>query len=349
VDGIEGQSMTGPRILVAHAWLKGNLGDVLQLSVLLSELRKLNPRALDLAGYPARPAPETQEVLRLADRYIPDRFPWYWSLMPRPVARLVVEPWWRRQREALFSRYDALVCAPGPYLAEYDPRAISALSDIAVAANLGLDVVLSSHSIGPLRADALEIVRQASVCIARESATHRYLQERGVPSILSADYAFLYPYAAPDAGGPSDMPYRVAFLRSNNLDVRQLRLAGGGLYEGSRQIGEIGADQLVLATSDYRRDQRFLESAARALGVPWMACRSVHDLVRVIARSSGVASDRYHPAICAAVLGKPAHVIPNREPHKMLGLTSLLADRPLDELQALARAGLAAIRTGLQR
>lgn len=338
----------GPRILVVHAWLKGNLGDVLQLSVLLSELRRLNPRALDLAAYPASPAPETGEVLRLADRYIPDTFPWYWSLTPGPLARLAVEPWWRSRREALFSRYDALVCAPGPYLAAYDPRAISALSDIALAADLGLDVVLSSHSIGPLTTDALATVRRASVCIAREPASHAYLQERGVPSVLSADFAFIYPYAAPASDGPADRPYRVAFLRSNNLDVTRLRLASGRVYEGSRVIADVGTDRLVLATSDYRRDQRFLVDAARTLGVSWMACRSVNDLVRLIGRSSGVVSDRYHPAICAAVLGKPAQVLPNREPHKMLGLTDLLAERPLDELQALARAGLAAIRAQLQ-
>ena len=53
----------GMRILVVHAWLKGNLGDVLQLSVLLSALRELKPRVLDLAGFPARPAEETAEVL----------------------------------------------------------------------------------------------------------------------------------------------------------------------------------------------------------------------------------------------------------------------------------------------
>jgi hypothetical protein len=68
--------MNGLRILVVHAWLKGNLGDVLQLSVLLSALRELTPRAIDLAGYPRRPAPETHEVLTLSDRYIADRFPW---------------------------------------------------------------------------------------------------------------------------------------------------------------------------------------------------------------------------------------------------------------------------------
>src|SRR5262245_25961801 len=102
------------RLLVLHAWLKGNLGDVLQLSVLLSTLRELKPRALDLARFPARPAEETAEVLRLADRYVPDTFPWYWGISPTIVGNVVFEPWWRKRRETLFSQYDAIVSAPGP-------------------------------------------------------------------------------------------------------------------------------------------------------------------------------------------------------------------------------------------
>jgi polysaccharide pyruvyl transferase WcaK-like protein len=77
-------------------------------------------------------------------------------------------------------------------------------------------------------------------------------------------------------------------------------------------------------------------------------CHSVGELVRLIEGSSGVVSDRYHPAICAAVLGKPAHVIPNREPHKMTGLRDLLAGRSVEQLQALARAGLEAVRGALR-
>ncbi len=336
------------RILVLHAWLKGNLGDVLQLSVLLSALRELKPAALDLAGYPAAPAPETDEVIRLADRYLPDTFPWYWALAPAAVGSLVFEPWWTRKREALFSRYDAIVCAPGPYLADYDHRATSALSDIAIARRLGLRVVLSSHSIGPLKPERLAAVAQATVRVAREPATHRYLSERGVPAVLSADYAFLYPYRAAGGRGPVDPPYRVIFLRSNNLDAAQLRLDGGALFEGSRVVVRSTGDRLVLATTDYRRDERFLVAAARRLGVAHVVCRSVTELVQLVGAASGVVSDRYHPAICAAVLGKPALVLPNREPHKMQGLTDLLADKTLEELQELARAGLRAVRDALQ-
>ena len=336
------------RILVLHAWLKGNLGDVLQLSVLLTALREIGPRVLDLAGFPATPAPETAEVLALVDRYVPDPFPWYWKLAPSPVGRAVFEPWWRRRRKALFSRYDAIVCAPGPYLADYDARVTSALCDITVAAELGLPVVLSSHSIGPLRPDRLAAVARATVRIAREPSTYHYLRERGMSAVLSADLAFLYPYARTQTPSPIQPPYRLVFLRSNNLDASRLRLDNGALFEGSRLIAEASSDPLVLATSDHRRDGRYLAKAAHDLGVSWVGCRSVSELVSLIGASSGVVSDRYHPAICAEALGKPAQVLANREPHKMQGLESLLAGNTREQLQELARAGLGALRDALR-
>jgi polysaccharide pyruvyl transferase WcaK-like protein len=335
-------------MLVVHAWLKGNLGDVLQLSVLLRALRELNPRVLDLAGYPARPAPEAEEVFRLADRYIPDTFPWYWSLAPARIGTAVLEPWWRKRRRAFFSQYDAVICAPGPYLAEYDPRAVSALSDIAVARELGLPVVLSSHSIGPLGSDSIATVAKATVRVSRESATHRYLSAHGVSSVLSADFAFVYAYPAVATPPPVPAPYRVLFLRSNNLDIRRLRIERGALFDGSRLIAEAAGDRFVLATSDHRRDARFLARAARALGVASVPCRSISELVGLISASSGVVSDRYHPAICAAVLGKPAQVLSNREPHKMEGLKDLLAGRSLEQLQARAHAGLDTVRSAFR-
>lgn len=336
------------RILVVHAWLRGNLGDVLQLSVLLSALRDLRPRALDLAGFPAQPAAEASEVLALSDHYLSDPFAWYWKVTPKRIGKMVLEPLWRTRRKALFSRYDAIVCAPGPYLAGYDARARSALCDITIASELGLPVVLSSHSIGPLQSDELAAVAKATVRIAREPSTHAYLRERGISCSLSADLAFLYPYSRTAAPGAIKPPYRLIFLRSNNLDGNALRLQEGALFEGSRLIAEASSDPLVLATSDYRRDGRFLSIAARRLGVPWVGCRNVPELVQLIGASSSVLSDRYHPAICAASLGKPAQVLSNREPHKTHGLKNLLADHSLDELHTLARAGLSTLRDVLR-
>ena len=336
------------RILVLHAWLKGNLGDVLQLSVLLSALRELRPATLDLAGFPSQPAPETGEVLTLVDRYVPDPFPWYWKAMPAVAADLVIEPWWRRRRTALFSSYDALVCAPGPYLADYDARAASALSDIRIARALDIPMLLSNHSIGPLRPAGLAAVGLATLRIARETATHRYLSERGLSAVASADLSFLYPFAEADGAGRVPRPYRLVFLRSNNLRAARLRLEHGTLFDGSRLIAEASSEPIVLATSDFRRDERFLARAARTLGVSSVACRSVKELVQLIGGSSRVVSDRYHPAICAAVLGKPSQLIPNREPHKMEGLRDLLAGRSVIELQELARAGLRCVQDVLR-
>jgi polysaccharide pyruvyl transferase WcaK-like protein len=338
----------GVRILVLHAWLRGNLGDVLQLSVLLSGLRELRPRALDLAGFPASPADAAAEVLALTDQYLADPFIRSWHFAPAAVARLVFEPWWTRRRKALFSRYDAIVCAPGPYLADYDARAPSALCDIRIARELGLPLVLASHSIGPLSREKLQAVAGVTACIAREPATHDYLRQREISSFPSADLAFLYPYSVQSGPGLIDPPYRLVFLRSNNLKSDALRTQNGALFEGSTLIAEASSDRLVLATSDYRRDARFLAAAARRLGVPWVGCRTVTELVQLVRGSSSVVSDRYHPAICAAVLGKPAQVLSNREPHKMQGLKGLIDGRPLGELQGLARRGLDAVREALR-
>ncbi len=336
------------RILVVHAWLKGNLGDALQLTVLLTALRELRPRVLDLAGFPASPPEALASVLALSDRFIADPFVWYWKSAPAPVVNVWLEPRWHARRKALFSVYDAIISAPGPFLADYDRRAPSALADIAAAAELGRLVILSSHSIGPLSPEALQVVARASIRIAREPWTHAYLGARRIDSVSSADLAFLYPYERELGPPPLEPPYRVLFLRSNNLRKRALRIVHGAVFEGAREIAPSSPHPIVLATSDPRRDERFITSAAARLGVPSMVCRTVPELVRLIAGASEVVSDRYHPAICGAVLGKPTRVLPNREPHKMSGLTSLLDSRPIDELQAAARAGVSALHEAVR-
>jgi polysaccharide pyruvyl transferase WcaK-like protein len=334
--------------LVVHAWLKGNLGDVLQLTVLLDALRTLRPRVLDLAGFPAAPPAALNGVLALSDRLIHDPFIWYWKSMPAPLVNVWLEPRWLERRQQLFAGYDAIISAPGPFLADYDRRAPGALADITAAAELGRLMMLSSHSIGPLSAAALRVVARASIRIAREPWTHDYLQARGIESVSAADLAFLYPYARDLGPPPLSPPYRVVFLRSNNLRKGALRIADGALFEGAREIAPRSPHPIVLATSDRRRDERFVVSAARRLGVRSIVCRTVPELVRVVAGASEVVSDRYHPAICGAVLGKPTRVVPNREPHKMSGLATLLDGRPLGELQQAARDGLSALQLALR-
>jgi polysaccharide pyruvyl transferase WcaK-like protein len=341
------------RLLVVHAWLRGNLGDVLQGSVLLRALREIGPARLDLAGFPSRPGEGARELLALADRHIPEPFNWYWKYAPEPARALTLEPLWRRRRRDLFSRYDAVISAPGPFFAEYDARLPSALADLELAADLGMPFILASHSIGPLPPDSLRRIAGATLCVAREDATHTYLAEHDVCSVRSADLAFLFPYEEslaactdkPKVGGR----YRLLFLRSRNLPAHCIERKPGCLRIGSRQIALEPGEQLVAATSDATRDGRFLTRLARRLDVPAVSCRSVARLVSLVEGCSGVVTDRYHPAICAAALGKPVEILPNREPHKMQGLQKLLESHSLDSMRDLARAGLSALHTALPK
>jgi polysaccharide pyruvyl transferase WcaK-like protein len=337
-------------LLVVHTWLRGNLGDVLQASVLMRALRELGPSKLDLAGYPARTGPAVRELLELADRHVPEPFGWYFRYVPARLRALALEPAWKRHRAKLFSRYDAIVSAPGPFLATYDARWLSALCDLELARDLGIPFVLSCHSIGPLPASALRSIARASACVARESATHAYLEQHGVRSVQAADYAFLYPYAERVAAAGPVHPagrYRLLFLRSNNLDAAGVAWDGKALVCGVRRFELDPDERLVIATSDGRKDERFIAELSRRLGVESAGPSTVTELIGLIAASTGIISDRYHPLICAKVLGRPAVVLENREPHKMQGLKSLIDTRTVAELQALARDGLRAVRAAL--
>jgi len=251
----------------------------------------------------------------------------------------------------LFRRYDAIISAPGPFLAAYDYRAPAALFDLALARELGLPFILSSHSIGPLSDSALAGLHAASVCVAREQSTHDFLAAHGVRSVQAADYAFLYPYDDHLRGGagtpPVAGPYRVVCMRSNNFAFDEIERRGTVLRCGPHEFSLAREERVVLMTSDSKKDAKFLRRLAHKLGEPAVDCRSVPELVRLIAGSTGVISDRYHPAICGRVLGKPVEVLVNREPHKMKGLKALLTQHDLPTLQGLARAGLDAVRAAL--
>ena len=332
------------RLLVVHAWLTGNLGDVLQTSVLLRALRGLEPAALDLSGCPAVPSERCRPLLDLADRVMSeDPFPRPRSFLGRRAGLALWEVRWRRERGRLFREYDAVLSAPGPFLSSADRRVHSTLLDVQVARALGVPFVLSSHSIGPLGRPQLRRLAAAGLIVAREPATHEYLSREGIVSRLAADYAFLYPRPASGLergyrqrfGGD----YRAAFLRSDNLDFSALRLQDGALHYGADVLAGPGS-RLVLATSDPHRDEGPLGSLAVRLGVPFAACETPDELFGVIGGASEIVSDRYHPCVCAAALGKRPAIIRNREAHKMGGLERLLEGRGLEEIRNLAASGL---------
>jgi polysaccharide pyruvyl transferase WcaK-like protein len=338
------------RLLVVHTWLRGNLGDVLQASVLLRGLRELRPSALDLAGFPRTPGAGARELVALADRHVPEPFAWHLHLAPAALNARLFEPAWRKRRAALFSRYDAIVSAPGPFLAEYDARWHAALVDLDVAVDLGMPFILSSHSVGPLPDAALARLRRATVCVAREGATHDYLAKHGVKAVRSADYAFLFPFeevlGSPRVSLRSE-PYRVLILRSHNVKASRIERTPVSLRLGEHHVPLAPGERVVVATSDAHRDRRFVRTLSAQLDADSVVCGSVAELLALIAGSSGVISDRYHPIICAVALGKPAEILPNKEAHKMEGLKGLVGGNELEALRALSRAGLHAVKSAL--
>lgn len=335
------------RILVVHGWVTRNLGDVLQTSVLLDALRGLRPSGLDMAAFFLRPTESWNPILATLDRFVPERpLPpsGRLELLRRPVWALA----WKRERRALFRAYDLIVSAPGPFVADYDARLRSTLLDLDIARDLGVPFVFSSHSMGPLGPKALGRLALAAEIVAREPMTHAYLRANGVASRLSADLSFLFPHSSGrlaaayrERFGPG---YRVAFLRFNNLDLGRIELRGDGAlgYGDSTLLGP-GSGSIVLATSEPADDGVVLAALAARRRLDLVACATVEELFALVEGASAVASDRYHPCVCAALLGKKLEVIENREPMKMAGLKALLARHSVSEIRDLARSGLEAV------
>jgi polysaccharide pyruvyl transferase WcaK-like protein len=215
-----------------------------------------------------------------------------------------------------------------------------ALLDLRAAHTAGRPFLFASHSIGPLGDAALERLRRAELIVSREPDTHDYLAAHGIASHAAADLAFLFPLPSAPLR-PESAPYRLAFLRADSLDLERLRFDGAALHCGERELLGPATSPIVLATSDSLRDRGALEAlAARDSRIGIRICQTVNELVAVVAGASEVATDRYHPAVLAALLGKPVAILDHPGWHKLAGLERLLATRSLDEIRAQARSGL---------
>jgi len=342
------------RILVIHAWFTGNLGDVLQTSVLVRYLRTLDPERLDIAGFPASVAPACESVIEQVDQVLEEEsFP---GGVRRFGLRFGRRAWvrnFRQRRETLFRRYDAIVSAPGPFLADNDPRHETALLDLEVAHSLGRPFVFSSHSIGPLSPRSLRRLSQADAIVARELETVDFLVRAGIQHQPAADYAFLHPLESGGYEAECRMRlgdgYRLVFLRFNN-ELKSVQLRSNGALElGEQVLCPVGDEPLVLGTSDACRDEAALSELASRLSVPLVVCRRPQELFGVIAGASLVATNRYHPGVCAALLGKQLTLLGNRTRPKRVGLERLLRTCSIEQLKQHAQAGLAEVQRALVR
>ena len=159
-----------------------------------------SPRDLDLAGFPAQPAPETAEVHR-ARRSLPAR---HLSLVLEAcavdcgtdVVRAVVEAPAQRALLALRRhrlRPGSLSCRLRP------PRDERPVRHRHRGASSDCRSCCRATRIGPLSAAGLAADRESDRTHRARVVDLQYLRERGISAVLAADLAFLYPYAATGA------------------------------------------------------------------------------------------------------------------------------------------------------
>jgi polysaccharide pyruvyl transferase WcaK-like protein len=307
------------RIVLLHGWLRGNLGDLCIAHQLVRFLRARFPQAhLTVVSEPRGEWTVPEELLAATDAYV-----------ERPFREAV---------DDLLGDASAVVQIPGGGLQDPgDSRGPYMLRDAELCHRLGVRHVLAGHSfhpsldLGPLR---------GSVVIAREPASHALLHSRGIPSLLSADPAFLQPVpeaAAVRAG-------TLLFLRRRHFE--SIALDGEAVVtDGMRTV--IPALPLTLASSDPLRDDKVLQPLATRHDLPYERCLDLLHLLRIIAGSAHVVSDRYHPVIFAAMLETPFTFLQREGSLRDHGLRDLLAGHTPVALAALARAGFTSVAAAL--
>lgn len=325
-----------------HGWLTGNLGDLWHTMVLLRRVRRKATR-VDISGFPGPPDPRCEPVLRLADQVLFEN-----PVPPRArFRRLFWAARWRHHRATLFRAYDAIISIPGPYLRVGDARRIPVELDIQVANAVRRPFLLACHSIGPVTSRTLKALRCVDAIVAREPVTQRYLAAKNVRCVQGSDFAFsLIPNQRVEKL-VSDSRLRddfgLVFLRYNNLDLHAVTLQGNELAYRGEVLWRSSGNRLVLATSDIGKDAHELVSLASRFEVSVVLCHTLDELATLTSMAKDVVSDRYHPAIAAALARKPVAILDNCETHKMAGLRELLEKNTLSEIVELSERGLRAV------
>ncbi len=301
-----------PRLLVTHAWLRGNLGDLCICEQLVRGLRERVPGArIDLVSVPAGDWRGGSHLRGLCDSYGEHGFD--------------------TDLSDVFREFDAVIVAPGGGLqSPDDARGAAMLRDAAACAAMGIRHAFAGHSLHP-SFDTSQAAK--SFFVAREPESHALLLRRGHRVARSADPAWLRPMPA----RASQRSGTLLFLRHNH--VHNARLERNELTLDGKMM-RLHAEPLTLASSDPRRDGHTLRRLASEWGIAYEPSETLEHLLALINRSAHVIGDRYHPVIFARMLGVPATYV--RQDHSLrdLGLQTMLDGHTVAELQRMAVHGL---------
>lgn len=317
------------RILVTHAWIRGNLGDFCTAKQLLLYLRRnFHGVCIDVVSVPGEHFQARHDIAALADTY-----------MERPFTDDLT---------SIFPHYDAVINAPGGGLQTAgDRRGMRMLEDARACARLRIPHVFASHSFhSSFDYSALE----KSLIVTREPASETLLRSRGLQPIAGADLAFREDVPrrhesteSPPAGhSPAEAGEGrvLLFLRFDHF--RSIRRDGQTLFLDERSI-TLPEAPLVLATSDPLRDDTLLHPLSKQWGVQYLRSPTLDHLLLSIASAAHVISDRYHPVLFARMMGVPHTFLRQEGSLRDEGIDRLLAENSIQTLAAKAHDSLEAI------
>lgn len=317
------------RILVTHAWIRGNLGDYCTAKQLLLYLRRnFESASIDVVSIPGEHFRARRDIEALADTY-----------MERPFTDDLT---------SIFPRYDAVINAPGGGLqSSGDRRGARMLEDARACAGLRIPHVFASHSFHPsFDYTGLE----KSLIVTREPASETLLRSRGLLPIAGADLAFTEDVPrrhesteSPPAGhSPAEAGegWVLLFFRFDHF--RAIRRDGRTLFLDERSI-TLPEGPISLATSDPLRDDVHLTPLSQQWGIPYLRSPTLDHLLLSIASSAHVISDRYHPVLFARMMGVPHTFLRQEGSLRDEGIDRLLSENSIQTLAAKAHDSLEAI------
>ncbi len=366
------------KALLIHAWMTGNIGDVLHTKPIIKYLHEKGYK-VHLSGYYPKKSHEWENIIKSIDAFYKED---------------VVRDYDRIKRKKVFSQYEKVIFIPGPYISNIDKkRKEAAFNDIEILSELPqTKCILASHSFSMLKKEDFEILKKADVIVAREIESWKYLKKNNCKAILSADLAFLY-LDEMYKGKETDQKVnernikKLCFLRHDNIELEKLfgisknnliktikkilncdflqfrvkiitikkiiqekinskklknteisKISLKGINQDSKI--DINIETCDFATSDEFQDNKKLRKICLINNYKFLNCNTVQKLIDAILKYNVIISDRYHPSIVSFYFGKETICLPSKNDLKMRGLVLMIKKYSIEKIIKLAKKSL---------
>lgn len=366
------------KALLIHAWMTGNIGDVLHTKPIIKYLQKKGYK-VHLSGYYPKESYEWENIIKSIDAFYKED---------------VVRDYDSIKRKKLFSQYEKVIFVSGPYISNIDKkRKEAALTDIEILSEMPqTKCILAGHSFSKLNKEDFEILKKADVIVSREIESWNYLNKNGCKTVLSADLAFLYlsemykiEETVREVNERKDK--KLCFLRHDNIKLEELfGISENNLIKTIKEILncnflpfkdkiimilkislekiiskksknteistislkginqdnkiDINIETCDFATSDEFRDNQKMGKVCLINNYKFINCNTVQKLINVILKYNVIISDRYHPAIISFYFGKETICLPSKNNLKMRGLVLMIKKHSIENIIKLAKKSL---------